>query len=105
MQNLILFLILFFLFLIFYQIFNKLFIDYDYGYPYLREGLATNINNIQEDPSGNSVALTNLEKEVHDLSGNVTNLQTQVDGLVIAKIQFATQTAPAPPNISLQSVS
>jgi uncharacterized protein YlxW (UPF0749 family) len=97
MKILIFFLILFFTFLIFYQLFNQIF---------LREGLTTNTNNIQDDdPSGNSTSLSNLEKEVQDLSGNVANLQTQVNGLISAQQQYATKNAPDPPNISLQSVS
>jgi hypothetical protein len=105
---LILWLILFFIYLILSQIFVE-----KGGYRYIvlfREGLETTTT--PDDSSNTNITdnilntrITNIEKEITDLSGNVVNLQTQVDGLVQAQQQYATQTAPAPADISLESVS
>jgi peptidoglycan hydrolase CwlO-like protein len=58
------------------------------------------INKRKEGLQNNS-SLTNLEKELTDLSGNVANLQSQVNGLIQAQQQYASQVAPSgPPEIS-----
>ena len=89
MKLLLFFLILFFICLIGYQIFMD----------------QTVIEGLETDISDNDIRISNLEKEFEDLSGNVASLQTQVDGLVQAQQQYASQNAPTPPNISLESVS
>lgn len=45
--------------------------------------------------------MSGLNQEVQDLSGNVANLQDQVDSLVSAQKDYASQMAPStPPDIS-----
>ena len=90
MVFLVFFLIFFFLFLIIYQISL-----------HFKEGLTP----MNPDVSGNTVSLSDLEKEVQDLSGNVGNLQTQVNSILQSQNAYLSKNTPAEPNISLEAVS
>ena len=94
MNFLVFFLLFFFLFLIIYQI-------YLYYSEYGIEGLTP----INPDVSGNTISLVSLQKEVQDLSGNVGNLQTQVNSILKSQSSYLSKNTPAAPNISLQSIS
>jgi TolA-binding protein len=115
MPFVILFLIIFFIFIVLYQLFLAHFNDniiegltnntqyqpYDTNNPnnalILAQQNAGNINYLNQKFS----EISNLQSEVQDLSGNVANLQTQVNGIVQAQQQYATNMAPSsPPNIS-----
>jgi cell division protein FtsB len=94
MNFLVFFLLFFFLFLIIYQI-------YSFYSEYGIEGLTP----INPDISGNTVSLDSLQNEVQDLSGNVGNLQTQVNAILQSQNAYLSKNTPAEPNISLQSIS
>ena len=103
-------LIFFFIFLILYQIFlaTKIIEGMDSQYkPYdtnnpnnaliLAQQNAGNIEYIKQRLD----ALQGLNQEVQDISGNVVALQTQVNGLVSAQQQYATQmTGGTAPNVT-----
>lgn len=110
MSNLIAILICFFLFLIVYQLFlayfnpiiegieNQTYQDYD-------KNNDDNIRILTQQNSGNIEVLKQridevmgLNKEVHDLSGNVATLQSQVDGLLQANIDAASAYPTTPPD-------
>ena len=112
MLTLVNILILFFTILVIYQIF----LAYS-GYSII-EGLENDKNYKPYDSNdalilgkqnaGNIIVLekqvsemSGLNQEVQDLSGNVANLQDQVDSLVSAQKDYASQMAPStPPDIS-----
>ena len=97
MNFLVFFLLFFFLFLIIYQI-------YLYYSEYGIEGLTP----MNPDISGNTlspISLVSLQKEVQDLSGNVGDLQTQVNTILQSQSAYLNKNAPAEPNISLQAIS
>ena len=85
MLLLILFLIFFFTFLIGYQIIDL------FSKKILREGVENNESS-DNDPD--------LEKKVEDLSGNVSTLQTQVNGILQSQQEYANQMAPEQPTIT-----
>ena len=85
MLLLILFLIFFFTFLIGYQLIDFL------SKKILREGVENNETS-NNDPD--------LEKKVEDLSGNVSTLQTQVNGILQSQQEYANQMAPSQPTIT-----
>ena len=110
MLTLVNILILFFLLLICYQIFLAYFNNN------FLEGLTTqdttgnteykpyDTNNpdkvyaLAQQNAGNIIA---LNKEVQDMSSNIVNLQSQVNGIVQAQQQYAQQVTPSsPPQIS-----
>ena len=112
MLTLVNILILFFTILVIYQIF----LAYS-GYSII-EGLENDSNYKPYDSNdalilgkqnaGNIIVLekqvndlTGLNQQVQDLSGNVAGLQEQVNNLVTAQNQYASQMAPStPPDIS-----
>ena len=112
MLTLVNILILFFTILVIYQIFLAYSgysiiegLENDSNYqPYdsndaliLSKQNAGNINVLEKQVTG----LTGLNQQVQDLSGNVTGLQEQVNNLVNAQNQYASQMAPStPPDIS-----
>ena len=51
------------------------------------------------------ISLTNLEKQVEDISGNVVDLKKQVDVLIKGQAAFLDNKAPPPLDISMKSVS
>jgi cytochrome c-type biogenesis protein CcmH/NrfF len=85
MLLLILFLIFFFTFLIGYQLIDL------FSKKILREGVENNESS-DNDPD--------LEKKVEDLSGNVSTLQTQVNGILQSQQEYANQMAPSQPTIT-----
>lgn len=85
MLLLILFLIFFFTFLIGYQLIDL------FSKKILREGVENNETS-NNDPD--------LEKKVEDLSGNVSTLQTQVNGILQSQQEYANQMAPSQPTIT-----
>lgn len=96
-----------FIILIYYQLFLAFFVNiepmtnyknYNNNDPIiLAQQNAGNIEYIKERLDD----MQNLNKIVQDLSGNVTTLQTQVNGIVAAQQQYATQlTGGTPPNIT-----
>jgi hypothetical protein len=85
MLLLILFLIFFFTFLIGYQLIDL------FSKKILREGVENNESS-NNDPD--------LEKKVEDLSGNVSTLQTQVNGILQSQQEYANQMAPSQPTIT-----
>jgi len=58
----------------------------------IREGAKNNSDD--SDDSGD------LEQTVEDLSGNVSELQTQVNGILQSQQQYAQQMAPSEPTIT-----
>ena len=112
MLTLVNILILFFTILVIYQIFLASFgnsiiegLENDKKYkPYdsndaliLGKQNAGNIIVLEKQVS----EMTGLNEEVQDLSGNVANLQEQVNSLVSAQKDYASQIAPStPPDIS-----
>jgi hypothetical protein len=86
MLLLVSFLIFFFFILISYQLLDYLFRKK------IREGAKNNSDD--SDDSGD------LEQTVQDLSGNVSELQTQVNGILQAQQQYANQMAPSEPTIT-----
>lgn len=91
MLLLIFFLIFFFLLLIIYQwveLFSK---------KTILEGVENNT-----DDSGNSGNSGDLEQKVKDLSGNVTDLQGQVNSIVQAQQQYTNQMGPSEPTVTGQ---
>ena len=98
MNFLVFSLLFFFLFLIIYQISLHFLKEFD------REALTP----MDPDASGNifsSISINQLEKEVQDLSGNVGNLQSQVNSILESQSAYLSKNAPAEPNISLKAVS
>ena len=102
MLTLVNILIIFFLFLIIYQILlanniveglENQYQSYDTNNPnnafILSQKNAGNIEYLKERL--NSIQSSSLNKQFQDLSGNVQTLQTQVNGLVQAQQQYATQ--------------
>lgn len=102
-------LILFFIILLIYQVFNTFvnkgkrviegldtFQPYDMNNPanalILAQQNAGNIQYIMQRFD----SLENLDKEVKDLSGNMVTLQEQVNGIVSAQAEYASQIGPAP---------
>jgi hypothetical protein len=101
-------LILFFIILLIYQVFINPFINtsviegldtyqpYDMNNPanalILAQQNAGNIQYIMQRFD----SLQNLDKEVKDLSGNMVTLQEQVNGIVSAQAEYASQIGPAP---------
>ena len=112
MLTLVNILILFFLFLILYQIFlanniieglENQYQSYDTNNPnnafILAQKNAGNIAYLKERID--SMENSDINQEIQDLSGNVQTLQTQVNGLVQAQQQYASQmTGGSPPQIS-----
>jgi predicted PurR-regulated permease PerM len=112
MLTLVNILILFFLFLILYQIFlanniieglENQYQSYDTNNPnnafILAQKNAGNIAYLKERID--SMESSDINQEIQDLSGNVQTLQTQVNGLVQAQQQYASQmTGGTPPQIS-----
>ena len=97
MHIFLLFLGMFFLFIIFYSLlYNTFPIIY-------KEGLTP--FNSQLKSNKLPISLSDLEKEVEDISGNVVDLKKQVDQIVISQANYLSKNAPAEPNISLASVS
>jgi hypothetical protein len=91
MLLLIFFLIFFFLLLIIYQwveLFSK---------KTILEGVENNSND-PNDPTSSS----SLEQKVNDLSGNVTDLQGQVNSIMQAQQQYTNQMGPTEPTITGQ---
>jgi len=86
---LLIFLNLFFILLIGYQCMEIFFRKN------IREGAKNNSDDA--DDSGDS---GDLEQTVEDLSGNVSELQTQVNGILEAQQQYADQMAPSEPTIT-----
>jgi predicted PurR-regulated permease PerM len=105
-------LILFFLFLILYQIIlasniieglENQYQSYDTNNPnnalILSQKNAGNIEYLKERLD--SIQSDSLNEQLQDLSGNVQTIQTQVNGLVQAQQQYATQmTGGSPPQIT-----
>lgn len=112
MLTLVNILILFFLFLILYQIFlanniieglENQYQSYDTNNPnnafILAQKNAGNIAYLKERID--SMENSDINQEIQDLSGNVQTLQTQVNGLVQAQQQYASQmTGGSPPQIT-----
>lgn len=112
MLTLVNILILFFLFLILYQIFlanniieglENQYQSYDTTNPnnafILAQKNAGNIAYLKERID--SMESSDINQEIQDLSGNVQTLQTQVNGLVQAQQQYASQmTGGSPPQIT-----
>lgn len=112
MLTLVNILILFFLFLILYQIFlanniieglENQYQSYDTNNPnnafILAQKNAGNIAYLKERID--SMESSDINQEIQDLSGNVQTLQTQVNGLVQAQQQYASQmTGGSPPQIT-----
>jgi predicted PurR-regulated permease PerM len=112
MLTLVNILILFFLFLILYQIFlanniieglENQYQSYDTNNPnnafILAQKNAGNIAYLKERID--SMESSDINQEIQDLSGNVQTLQTQVNGLVQAQQQYASQmTGGTPPQIT-----
>lgn len=86
MSWILLFLIFFFLFLLLHPFFIV-----------IREGVK-NKSGSSTDSSGNNSS--DLEQRLEDLSGNVADLQTQVNGILQSQQQYTNQMAPAEPNIT-----
>jgi hypothetical protein len=86
---------LFFLFIIFYSILSN--------FSILKEGL-TPFNN-ENTSTIVPISLTDLEKEVNDISGNVVNLKKQVDQITITMGDYFSKNKIPEPNISLAAVS
>ena len=109
MLTLVNILILFFIFLIIYQIFlatniieglENQYQSYDTNNPnnafILAQKNAGNIAYLKEKID--SMESSDINQQIQDLSGNVQSLQTQVNGLVQAQQQYATQmTGGTPP--------
>ena len=98
----ILFLILFFIVLLIYQIilnFSFIIEGFDYQ-PYIQY---TNVN----DPSTNALTLAQqnanniqyIYSTIQDLSGNVGNLTTQVNGIVQSQADYSQQMTPSTPPV------
>ena len=112
MLTLVNILILFFLFLIIYQIFlatntieglENQYQSYDTNNPnnafILAQKNAGNIAYLKERID--SMESGDINQQIQDLSGNVQNLQTQVNSLVQAQQQYANQmTGGSPPQIT-----
>jgi len=112
MLTLVNILILFFIFLIIYQIFlatniieglENQYQSYDTNNPnnafILAQKNAGNIAYLKEKID--SMESSDINQQIQDLSGNVQSLQTQVNGLVQAQQQYATQmTGGTPPQIT-----
>lgn len=104
-MNIFLFLIgLFFLFIIIYSIYpsispslSRLF------HPILKEGLTP--VDIENENTIEPISLTDLEKEVEDISGNVVNLKNQVEQIIISQGDYLSKHPLPEPNISLDAVS
>ena len=95
MLLLVFFLILFFIILIGYQCIEVLFKKR------IREGAKNKSDNSgNNDDSGDSGGSGDLDQTVQDLSGNVSELQTQVNGILQAQQQYTNQMAPPEPTIT-----
>jgi predicted PurR-regulated permease PerM len=93
MNYLVFSLVFFFLFLIIYSLFFQ---------------FKENLTPMNPDVSGNTfspISINELEKEVEDLSGNIGNLQSQVNTILESQNAYLSKNTPDEPNISLQSVS
>ena len=94
MLLLILFLIFFFTFLISYQLIDL------FSKKILREGVENNKSFNQDKNVDDQDVKSDLEKKVEDLSGNVSTLQTQVNGILQSQQEYANQMAPSQPTIT-----
>ena len=84
-------LIIFFSLLIFYQLFLEHFTNDPNNVMILAQQNAGNIQVLKQQLD----TLLSLDQEVKDISGNVVLLQQQVNDLVQAQQNYATQMAPA----------
>ena len=112
MLTLVNILILFFLFLILYQIFlaNNIIEGLENQYQSYDTNNQNNAFILAQKNAGNiaylkeridSMESSDINQEIQDLSGNVQTLQTQVNGLVQAQQQYASQmTGGSPPQIT-----
>ena len=84
------FLIFFFLFLVLYPFFSV-----------IREGAKNNSDNSSDDSSSNDdSSSSDLGEQLQDLSGNVSTLQSQVNGILQSQQQYTNQMAPAEPHVT-----
>jgi TolA-binding protein len=112
MLTLVNILIVFFLFLIIYEIFlaNHIIEGLDNQYKSYDTNNPNNALILAQQNAGNiaylkemldSIQGNDLNTQVQDLSGNVQNLQTQVNSLVQAQQNYANQmTGGTPPNVT-----
>ena len=99
MHIFLLFLGMFFLFIILYSLLYN-----NHTFPIIyKEGLTPFNNEFKSNIV--PISLSDLEKEVEDISGNVVDLKKQVDQIIISQGKYLSKNAPAEPNISLASVS
>jgi hypothetical protein len=95
MDILLFFIGLFFLFILFYS-----FATY---FATLKEGLTP--FDLENKNTLAPISLTDLEKEVEDISGNVANLKKQVDQIIVTQGDYFSKNPPPAPKISLAAVS
>lgn len=100
MHIFLLFLGMFFLFIILYS----LLYNNNNTFPVMyKEGLTPFNNEFKSNIV--PISLSDLEKEVEDISGNVVDLKKQVEQIIISQGNYLSKNLPAEPNISLASVS